>query len=99
MVRHERRVELSYEEYRYFDCRRWALPGEDLINEKFSTGMQITRNQDGSFSYKRILVGTQDPSVPSKMSYESKYHLLPIPLEEVSKLESQTGIKWQNPGW
>ncbi|WP_286847174.1 RagB/SusD family nutrient uptake outer membrane protein [Proteiniphilum sp. UBA5463] len=99
LVRHERRVELSYEEYRYFDCRRWALPGEDLINEKFSTGMQITRNQDGSFSYKRILVGTQDPSVPSKMSYESKYHLLPIPLEEVSKLESQTGIKWQNPGW
>ncbi len=99
LVRHERQVELAYEEYRYFDCRRWSLPGEDLLNEKFSTGMKITRNEDNSFNYERILVGTQSASTPSKMSYESKYHLLPIPLVEVSKIESQTGERWQNPGW
>lgn len=99
LVRHERQVELCYEEYRYFDTRRWCKPEEDNICEKYSTGMQITRNPDNTFSYQRVLVGTIDPSTPSKMSYEKKYHLIPIPLDEVSKLESQTGDKWQNPGW
>ncbi|SHE81476.1 Starch-binding associating with outer membrane [Mariniphaga anaerophila] len=99
LVRHERRVELCYEEHRYFDTRRWSMPDEDNIVEKFSTGMEITKNADNTFSYKRILVGTLDSSSPSKMSYERKYHWMPIPLAEVSKLETQTGQKWQNPGW
>lgn len=99
LVRHERQVELCYEEYRYFDTRRWCKPNEDNICEKYSTGMKITKNSDGTFKYDRILVGTVDPKAPSKMSYEKKYHLVPIPLDEVSKLESLTGAKWQNPGW
>lgn len=98
-VRHERQVELCYEEYRYFDTRRWCKPDEDNTCEKFSTGMRITRNGDNTFSYQRVLVGTLSTETPSKMSYEKKYHLLPIPLDEVSKLESQTGISWQNTGW
>lgn len=98
LVRHERQVELCYEEHRYFDTRRWCKPDEDNICEKYATGMNIEKKGD-KFNYERILVGTTDSKVPSKMNYEKKYHLVPIPLDEVSKLESQTGITWQNPGW
>ena len=65
--------------------------------EKYATGMRITKSGN-NLTYTRILVGT-DGSSPSKMTYERKYHYLPIPLDEVVKLESQTGEKWQNYGW
>lgn len=97
LVRHERRVELAYEEHRFFDTRRWCTPDEDNECEKYATGMRITKSGN-NLTYTRILVGT-DGSSPSKMTYERKYHYLPIPLDEVVKLESQTGEKWQNYGW
>ena len=50
------------------------------------------------YSYERFLVGS-DGSMPSKLSYEAKWHFLPIPLDEVRTLEEKTGKKWQNYGW
>jgi len=100
MARHERQVELAFEEDRYFDTRRWTKANENMTNEKFCTGMYITKNNDGSFSYKRFILGSgSDGKTPSKMSYESKWHLYPIPSSEAAILEGKTGKSWQNTGW
>ena len=97
LVRHERQVELVYEEHRYFDCRRWGKESEDILNEKYLTGMKIEK-AGITFKYTRFIVDS-DGDVPSKMTYQKKYRRYPIVLSEVSRLESLTGQKWQNPGW
>ena len=97
LVRHERQIELACEEDRYFDIRRWTPAHENMENEKFTTGMRITKNGN-SFSYERINLGT-DGSKPSKMSYEKKWHVYPIPANEAAVLEGTTGQTWQNAGW
>jgi hypothetical protein len=98
IVRHERRVELSYEEDRYFDVRRWTPLDQHIKEEKYVTGMRITRQGNGIFKYDRFVLGAGN-GAPSKASYDKKWHFYPIPLSEVIKLESVTNAKWQNPGW
>lgn len=44
IVRHERQVELAFEEHRYFDCRRWGTVNEDIKEERYNTGMWIHKN-------------------------------------------------------
>lgn len=94
-VRNERRVELAWEEQRYFDLRRWQKPTGDLSETcKWFTAMVITRNGDGSFNYKR-----ENISVNPRGGWQNRDLLLPLPLNEAATLEAVTGEKWQNPGW
>lgn len=86
--RNERRVELAYEGHRYFDVRRWKIMEQ---SERYVTGMRITKNDNGSFTYERI--GFE------RASYKDKLYLYPIPQDEVNKMNSHTGTDWQNPGW
>ncbi|WP_231960377.1 RagB/SusD family nutrient uptake outer membrane protein [Petrimonas mucosa] len=94
-IRNERRVELAWEEQRYFDLRRWQKPDGDLSETcKWLTAMVITKNGDGTFSYKRQSI-TNNP----RGGWQNRDLLLPLPLNEAATLESVTGQKWQNPGW
>lgn len=94
-IRNERRVELAWEEQRYFDLRRWQSPDGDLSSTcKYLTAMVITDNGDGTLTYTRRSI-SENP----RGGYLNKDLLLPIPLAEVSRLEPLTGKKWQNPGW
>ncbi len=94
-IHNERRVELAYENRRYFDMRRWQKPDGNLESQyKWATGMLIRKKSDGSFTYERV----NTSSVP-RFGYETKDLLLPLPLSEASLLETTTGDKWQNPGW
>ncbi len=94
-IRNERRVELAWEEQRYFDLRRWQKPDGDLSETcKWFTAMVITKNGDGSFTYKR-----QNISNNPRGGWQNRDLLLPLPLNEAATLESVTGQKWQNPGW
>ena len=52
LIRNARFVELAFEMQRFWDLRRWK-DGARLDGQKMH-GMQITKNADGSFSYKRI---------------------------------------------
>lgn len=97
LLRHERQVEFAFEEHRFFDTRRWTRNEEDLENEKFCTGMRAKR-LGLKLTYERFIVGS-DGSSPSKLSYKAKWHFLPIPIDDVSSLEDQTGDRWQNYGW
>lgn len=81
-IRQERRIELAFEPYRYWDIKRWEI-GEQVMQEAY--GMRITKNPNGSFSYLRVLVDTRN--------YFPRYDLFPIPQSEINKNPNLT----QNP--
>jgi len=82
-LRNERRVELAFEDHRFWDVRRWKIgPSTTEIY-----GMDITRNDDGSFNYERTLV--------EERVWQDRMYLYPIPQSEVFKNEALQ----QNPGW
>ncbi len=82
-LRNERRVELAFEDHRFWDLRRWKIGPQttDIY------GMEITRNEDGSFDYERKLV--------EERVWGDRMYLYPIPQSEVFINESLQ----QNPGW
>ena len=87
--RNERRVELAFEEHRFFDVRRWKILNE---TDDFVTGMKIVKEEDGTFTYNRI-------KLASRGTNADKYLLYPIKQTEVAKMLKHTGANWQNPGW
>jgi hypothetical protein len=94
-IRNERRVELAWEEQRYFDLRRWQTPDGDLSATcKYFTAMVITDNGDGTFTYTR-----RNISDNPRGGWQKRDLLLPLPLNEALNMEALTGENWQNPGW
>ncbi|MEX0929865.1 MAG: RagB/SusD family nutrient uptake outer membrane protein [Balneolales bacterium] len=73
-IRRERQVELSYEEKRFWDVRRWEIIDE---KERYITGMRWTSDGDND----RILV-------QARGHYEDKFLLFPIPLNEMNRLQT-----------
>lgn len=84
----ERRLELAFENHRYFDSRRWGL-AETTENKPIHSMniMEGTHLQDDAY-YKRIVV---EPRV-----FEKKHYWFPIPQDDINK--SKHVLK-QNPGW
>ena len=94
-IRNERRVELAWEEQRYYDLRRWQTPDGDLSATcKYFTAMVVADNGGGTFTYTR-----RNISDNPRGGWANRDLLLPIPLKEVSNMDFITGEKWQNPGW
>lgn len=87
--RKERRVELAFEDHRFYDVRRWKIL-EDT--DKFVTGMKITENADGTYTYQRIKLADRGCA-------DAKFYRFPIAQTEVNKMLQLTGVNWQNPGW
>ncbi|MEB3374970.1 RagB/SusD family nutrient uptake outer membrane protein [Bacteroides sp. CR5/BHMF/2] len=85
-VRNERRVELAFEEHRFFDVRRWKILDQ---TDKVVTGMKA--NADGSYS--RFVVDSD------RRAYSEKFLLYPIPGDEAIRLQNASGTNCQNPGW
>ena len=79
----ERMVELSFENHRFWDVRRWKEADKFF---KAITEMKLTLNSDGSITYTRQNV--------SRM-WDDKMYLFPIPQSERSKNPNLE----QNPGW
>jgi hypothetical protein len=86
-IRNERRVELAFEEHRFFDTRRWKI-AETTENQPL-IGMQlIPTGATGSFQYQRFTVENR--------TFAAKMYLYPIPFSEINK---SNGLLNQNPGW
>ena len=84
-IRNERRVEFCLEgQYRFHDQRRWKILNE---TNQFITGMRITKGGDGKFSYQR-------KKIRDYQSYQDKYLVMPIPLEDAKKM---TGMLQHQP--
>lgn len=80
---HERRVELAFEDARYWDVRRWMIGKETFGSDIY--GLEIIDNS-GIYTYSKRKVESR--------VYEEFMDLYPIPESEILK----TGYK-QNPGW
>ena len=83
-IRNERRVELAFEDHRFWDVRRWMIAPETLGAPL--RGVEITKISDEEFEYNPIEV--------EKRTFEPKMYLYSIPQADLNT----TG--WvQNPLW
>jgi hypothetical protein len=85
VLQSERRVELAFEESRYWDIRRWKL-AETTMNQP-RTGLSIAK-VGTTYNFNPISVLTTKFITP-------KMYLYPIPYDEVQKNPNMK----QNPGW
>lgn len=85
--KNERRVELAFEGHRFYDVRRWMEDGDKFMNIH---RMEITKNEDGTFTYKKVAVTRGDGQ------WQSKWNLFPFNQTEIMK---SGGAITQNPGW
>ncbi len=84
LIRNERRLELAFEEHRYWDIRRWKV-AETVMNEPLR-GMRIFRT-GGVLVYRPVVV--------SEPRFGTEMYLYPIPDGELLKNSRME----QNPGW
>jgi len=88
VIRHERFIELSFEQKRYWDLRRWKIAKEVLDGKSFGA-MYITLEEDGSYTYER------KPIEGQISVFQDKMYFMPIPQREMEKNPELV----QNPGW
>jgi len=88
-IRNERAVELAFEDFRWYDIMRWKA-GPAIVAQPMY-GMDVVRNNNGSFTYNPVLL----PANMQKV-YLDYMHRYPIPRNEIYKSK---GILLQNPGW
>lgn len=85
-IRNERRIEMAFEEDRYWDVKRWKI-AEQVYADPLQ-GMDIQQTGNGQLYFNKISVLTPHFVAP-------KMYLYPIPYSEVVK---NANMK-QNPGW
>ncbi|MFT3823249.1 MAG: RagB/SusD family nutrient uptake outer membrane protein [Chitinophagaceae bacterium] len=87
LVRNERRLELAFEEHRFWDIRRWKIAPE-VLNATVLKGINITKNGTTySYDYNRNVITTT--------AWNDRMYLYPIPIAEMEKSKKLV----QNPGW
>ena len=82
-IRKERRVELAFENVRYFDTRRWKIAPQTDAGPFYGMNMYV----NGDDFYKKTLIETR--------VFQPRDYLFPIPNNEVLK----DNLMVQNPGW
>jgi hypothetical protein len=83
-IRNERRIELAFEEQRYWDLRRWKIA--EIALNKSLYGMKITKTPTG-LTYEKVVAG--------QVIFPSRMYLYPIPYSDLSKDRNLI----QNTGW
>ncbi|HLR30890.1 MAG TPA: RagB/SusD family nutrient uptake outer membrane protein, partial [Fodinibius sp.] len=84
VIRHERQVELAFEERRYFDTRRWKIAEETADGPIYA--MDINASSESEF-YNKVAF--------EERVFEPRHYLYPIPQDEINIDENLV----QNPGW
>lgn len=85
LIMNERRIELSFEEHRFWDVRRWKMAATSLAGSVY--GMKITKTATGGRTYEKVQVST--------MLFDNKLYHMPIPYDELTKNRALI----QNEGW
>ncbi|HEX7906301.1 MAG TPA: RagB/SusD family nutrient uptake outer membrane protein, partial [Chitinophagaceae bacterium] len=83
-IQNERRIELAFEEHRYFDIRRWLI-GEKT--QRIVYEHDVLKKLNGTFQYSI--------KIWERRYFETKNYLLPIPQSEINNNANMQ----QNPGW
>jgi len=84
-VKHERQVELAFEDHRYWDLLRWK-DAMQVLNQPVQ-GVKITKTADG-YNYKVVDVASR--------TFNARNYYLPFLRSEV---ENSAGSLQQNPGY
>jgi len=82
-VMNERRVELAFEDHRFWDMRRWRIGDQTKILH----GVQIVKQANGALIFNPIIV--------DQRVWDDKMYLYPFPYNETIINPNLT----QNPGW
>lgn len=88
-IKQERRLELAFEEHRFWDLRRWK-DAESVLNQPVK-GMRITKDLAGAFTYATFDADTR--------IFDEKMYWHPIPRNEILKYRNAGKTIIQNPGW
>ncbi len=84
LIRNERRIELAFENHRYFDVRRWMIVEQQ---PGFIRGVKITKNGSAK---------VYDPNVVAENKiFAKKHYFFPIPQVEINRNKQLV----QNPQW
>lgn len=86
-IKHERRVELAFENHRYWDLLRWKDAGT-VLNQQIH-GVSVSKDGTGQFVYTTT-------NVENRVFEAPKMYFYPFPQSEVIK---SGGVLTQNPGW
>ncbi|WP_233603764.1 MULTISPECIES: RagB/SusD family nutrient uptake outer membrane protein [unclassified Pedobacter] len=103
VYRHERRIEMAYEEQRYHDTRRWLIAGETLgrkvtyikVTGKFKPGKTMSApyhydNTVYDYTYSPVEENAQE-----NRSWDNKLYFRPFSRDEINK----NNLLEQNPGY
>lgn len=88
-IRHERAIELAFEDHRWYDIMRWRVGPSTIAVPMF--GMFTTKNPAGVFTYTPTVLGQQFQKV-----YADYQHRYPFPRTQIY---NSNGVLVQNPGW
>lgn len=88
-LRHERQIELFYEDLRWYDIRRWKILESTLTDAKGMDIVEVKNLDDNSITTTWQLIHVQDRNPLKKMYW------IPIPNEEMKKAPQLI----QNPGY
>lgn len=99
-IRNERRVELSFEDHRFFDVRRWKLyDGVTTANEQAKPYYEQLLNIYGTevtiADGKPVYTYKTNANLEGRVFNTPKNYLFPIPYNETQKAPNLG----QNPGW
>lgn len=84
LIQNERRIELAFEEHRFWDIRRWKI-ADQVLNSTL-TGVNISVS-GANTTYQTIPVATT--------AFQSRMYHMPIPYDEITKNPKLI----QNEGW
>ena len=85
-VKHERRIELAFEDHRYWDLLRWK-DAKAVLNQPL-LGVKITKNAGGNYQYQETAVGER--------VFMDRNYRFPFTRDEV---ENSGGTLTQNAGY
>ena len=93
-IQNERKVELSFEEHRFWDVRRWKIAS--ITNNITAMGVSITKDGSNTLQYNYVVPNTGGnlDYDPVRVFKEANY-FFPIPLSEIAADPNLT----QNPGY
>ncbi|HEY4785181.1 MAG TPA: RagB/SusD family nutrient uptake outer membrane protein, partial [Bacteroidales bacterium] len=86
-VKHERRIELAFENYRYWDLLRWN-DAANVLNQPLQ-GVSVTKDGSNQPVYTTF-------NVENRVFDGAKMYYYPFPQTEIIKSK---GVLVQNPGW
>lgn len=76
----ERKIELAFEGFRFWDLRRWNM-AESVLNGKYFHGMMITKDAGSG----NLVYTPYEVSYIPKQVFLPKHYLMPIPQTEIEK--------------